>query len=69
MYGVAADPASRTGGDEVHSPGRWAGSREMRFRLLSMTDSNRTRLLPLGSLGSFGACFVVWQYEIDVAHT
>jgi hypothetical protein len=26
------------------------------------------RLLPLGSFGSFGACFVVWQYQINVVH-
>src|SRR4051812_32478800 len=51
------------------SPGRWPRSREMRFRLLSMTDFKRTHLLPLGSLGSFGACFVIWQDQIDVAHT
>ena len=51
------------------SPGAGPGSREMRVQLLSMTDSNRTRLLPVGSLGSFGACFVIWQYQIDVVHT
>jgi hypothetical protein len=53
----------------LRSPGRWPGSREMRFQLLSMTDFKRTHLLPLGSLGSFGACFVIWQDQIDVAHT
>jgi hypothetical protein len=32
-------------------------------------DGFRTAyLLPLGSFGSFGACFVVWQYQINVVY-
>lgn len=50
------------------SPGLRPGSRSDTARHLSILDFEWARLLPLGSLDAFAACFVIWQYQIDVAH-
>jgi hypothetical protein len=34
-----------------------------------LLDFEWARLLALGSLGSFGACFLIWKYQVDVVHT